>query len=50
MRDWHERSLENNYPIIMIDGKVFKIKTKKSGRSKYKNKILYLVIEINADC
>ncbi|WGG23626.1 transposase [Mycoplasmoides gallisepticum] len=29
VRDWHERPLENNYPIIMIDGKVFKIKTKK---------------------
>ncbi|WP_391517088.1 IS256 family transposase [Mycoplasmoides gallisepticum] len=49
MRDWHERPLENNYPIIMIDGKVFKIKTEESGRSKYVNKTLYVVVGINAD-
>ncbi|XWT59118.1 transposase [Mycoplasmoides gallisepticum] len=47
MRDWHERPLENNYPIIMIDGKVFNIKTEDSGRSKYVNKMLYVVVGIN---
>ncbi|WP_196767605.1 transposase, partial [Mycoplasmoides gallisepticum] len=49
MRDWHNRPLENNYPIIMIDGKVFKIKTEEDGRSKYVNKTLYVVVGINAD-
>ncbi|OBU81058.1 transposase, partial [Mycoplasmoides gallisepticum] len=49
IRDWHERPLENNYPITMIDGKVFKIKTEEGGRSKYVNKTLYVVVGINAD-
>ncbi|WP_350266966.1 transposase [Mycoplasmoides gallisepticum] len=49
IRDWREKPLENNYPIIMIDGKVFKIKTEESRRPKYVNKTLYVVVGINAD-
>ncbi len=49
IRDWREKPLENNYPIIMIDSKVFKIKTEESRRPKYVNKTLYVVVGINAD-
>ncbi|SYV93918.1 Transposase, Mutator family [Mycoplasmoides gallisepticum] len=30
IRDRRERSLENNYPIIVIDGKVLRLKLKKA--------------------